>query len=353
VKANKFVKIFATPTSIVINSGAGNDRVTISGARGAIGIDAAVDGGTGNDRIQTAAGDDDVEGGDGADTILSGSGDDFVLGDAGNDNINAGHDDDQVYGGAGNDTLLGASGSDTLGGDNEDNLRFRGVATPARVVGDDSLNGGAGNDHLLGGVNSDFITDDENGEDTMTGGLGNDIFNARGPVSNNKMTIDDTITDEAPGDEIVATTWTNSTLTGTEQEIDVYEFHKHAVIRVYINGEQMDIQAEMGSFGFPVLHSHGAAGGLDTIHFHNVDPDRDFTIVNMFRTLGYSMDNNHIGQFRGPVTAETKFIDEPDSAFTPIADVANHAIRSTDARVGGGGTDRQEVINIYLGDPPG
>src|SRR5688500_8932658 len=98
VKVNKAAKIFQASAvdEILIQTGAGNDR------------------------IQTAAADDEIDGGDGNDSILSGSGDDFVEGGDGADTINAGNGHDQAYGGAGNDTLLGAGGNDVLGGDDED-----------------------------------------------------------------------------------------------------------------------------------------------------------------------------------------------------------------------------------------
>jgi Ca2+-binding RTX toxin-like protein len=65
----------------------------------------------------------------------------------------------QLSGGNGNDTLTGGSGNDLLSGQD----------------GNDSLSGGAGNDSLNGGSGNDFIAGGA-GNDTLVGGSGNDFL---------------------------------------------------------------------------------------------------------------------------------------------------------------------------------
>jgi len=121
--------------SIVINTAGGNDVVTVSEKNGAITIPMVVDGGAGNDRITT------------------GSGDDVVTGDAGNDSVNGGAGNDQLDGGVGNDSLDGGAGDDALAGDvGRDKL--------GGGVGDDDLDGGAGKDAVNTGTGADAIAAD-------------------------------------------------------------------------------------------------------------------------------------------------------------------------------------------------
>jgi Ca2+-binding RTX toxin-like protein len=80
-------------------------------------------------------------------------------GGGGNDSLNSGEGNDFLDGGAGNDSLIGSLGNDTLnGGDDSDDLDGG--------TGNDSLIGGSGNDRLIGGTGNDFYI----------GGLGNDVF---------------------------------------------------------------------------------------------------------------------------------------------------------------------------------
>ena len=89
-------------------------------------------GGRGNDYIRTVIG---------TQSLLGNNGNDVLYGDAGQDYLSGGNGDDELNGGAGNDDLSGGAGNDIL-------------------------NGGAGNDYLDGGA----------GRDTLTGGAGSDIF---------------------------------------------------------------------------------------------------------------------------------------------------------------------------------
>ncbi len=163
---------------IVIESGRGNDSVTIAGLEENRAV--SVVSGEGNDRIQitgtsrnvvsAGAGSDTVSGGEGGDTLNGQDGDDIVSGNGGNDVLSGGNGSDQLTGGAGNDRARGDADPDTIrGGDGHDTLQGN--------QGRDSLSGGRGNDRLLGGGQQDVLRGDD-GRDRLFGGSGNDVINA-------------------------------------------------------------------------------------------------------------------------------------------------------------------------------
>jgi Ca2+-binding RTX toxin-like protein len=89
---------------------------------------------------------DSLFGGNLGDVFLTGAGDDTIDGGAGDDFINADDGTDNLIGGLGNDLLLGGAGNDTI-------------------------DGGAGDD-ILKGTNGGSSLE----IDTLTGGLGKDVF---------------------------------------------------------------------------------------------------------------------------------------------------------------------------------
>jgi len=193
---------------LVVNAGAGNDRVT---------------GGAGNDRITGAQGDD------------------IAFGRAGNDRFiwNPGDGDDTFHGGQGIDTLEfnGFSGVDTMTVTTLANGGFRFFRDPGNITvdtvkvekiavngldgndlidasqqtrtdvsltvdggtGDDTVFGGAGNDQIEGaqgndvafgrGGNDRFAWDPGDGNDTFAGGAGVDTLEFAGSADNELMTI--------------------------------------------------------------------------------------------------------------------------------------------------------------------
>jgi Ca2+-binding RTX toxin-like protein len=164
-------------------TGAGNDRIDLSGVGSApgfgqrdlpggfghgTGCGAAL--GSGNDRyrggntcfnlILAGRGDDQARGGILRDQITGGSGDDRVtslagrdilIGNSGNDKLNAGADDDLVSGNAGDDLLIGGAGADLLGGGPGMDRLFGGPGADQLIGGPakDRLNGGPGNNTLV------------------------------------------------------------------------------------------------------------------------------------------------------------------------------------------------------------
>jgi len=198
--------VLANVTGITIN-GRGGDDVVILGSvsipatiRGGAGNDTLF-GGNGNDVIRGEGGIDILNGRDGNDTLDGGVGSDYVHGGAGRrdevdysarlggvrlglgsipddgengENDNVWFDVEVARGGRGNDTMSTTTGRDVI---------FFGNA------GNDSLTGGSGNDFFDGGVGRDvlsglggndtFIAND--GEiDTLTGGSGQDTATADG-----------------------------------------------------------------------------------------------------------------------------------------------------------------------------
>jgi Ca2+-binding RTX toxin-like protein len=160
-----------TPTSVVMNMGAGNDVVNASGVtedpftiNGEAGNDGDINASGANDTITGGADADFVttgvtglRGGNGADTISGGAGDDTLNGgagidtengDDGNDTLHGGGDSDVMNGGNDNDSFFGADGNETINGDaGNDTLRGE--------LNNDDLNGGDGNDRLDGGSGID------------------------------------------------------------------------------------------------------------------------------------------------------------------------------------------------------
>jgi Ca2+-binding RTX toxin-like protein len=121
-----FIGLGATADVIVVRSGA---AATVVGSfnRSDLPDGVVVDGGAGNDRVFF----------DGATRIPS-----VLLGGAGKDWLVAGPADDVLDGGAGNDRLVGGDGNDVLDGG----------------AGRDALDGGAGDDSLCGGTGIDAVT---------------------------------------------------------------------------------------------------------------------------------------------------------------------------------------------------
>ena len=96
---------------MIVNAGAGDDRVTISGA---LRVRATIYGGEGDDNLRGGAGVDTIRGGPGDDGVFGGAGHDKLFGDAGVDAVGGESGNDLVVGGADPDVLVGGDGNDTL-----------------------------------------------------------------------------------------------------------------------------------------------------------------------------------------------------------------------------------------------
>lgn len=125
---------------LVVESGAGNDRVTLKGLRPRT----KVYGGSGKDTIVGGRADDLLFGEEGQDRIAGGPGDDFLNGGGGEDLLEGNTGDDHLEGHAENDTLRGGAGDDRL--------------DAVDYLWEDIVDGGAGNDV---GIIDDGIPDPE------------------------------------------------------------------------------------------------------------------------------------------------------------------------------------------------
>lgn len=162
---------------IVIESGGGDDQVTVRGFTSDQAV--RVLAGNGHDIVQIEGPSSNVvSGGDGNDALIGGSGSDTLNGQDGDDSINGGAGDDVLNGGRGRDELNGDDGNDLARGD-EDADTVRGGDGNDSLQGNagrDSLSGGAGADTMQGGGQQDILRGG-GGADSLFGGSGNDVIN--------------------------------------------------------------------------------------------------------------------------------------------------------------------------------
>ncbi len=140
-------------------------------------------------KTDTLAGDanaNSIWGGGGNETITGRENTDTLFGEAGNDTLLGGADSDILIGGIGADTLGGGSQDDTADYSASDagvtvNLQT-GAGSGGHAQGDvlvsiEDVIGSAFNDVIIGKNNVwDNVFDGRGGNDTYTGGLGNDVF---------------------------------------------------------------------------------------------------------------------------------------------------------------------------------
>lgn len=154
------VRCGSAATAIRVSLGDGGDTVRFGKLNGNTPLD-VVDGGPGDDSLDTGNGGSIVAGGDGIDTIDANAGDDVVSGGAQNDSI---------VGGPGSDTIGGDDGNDTIRGHATPDTHEIGIVTDFRAGDVNKLSGGAGNDKITG----------DNGTDELTGDAGNDDLRGAG-----------------------------------------------------------------------------------------------------------------------------------------------------------------------------
>ena len=105
------VVVGAITTTLVVDLGAGNDRLETS--KDATG-DITAYGGSGDDHIEGGRGNDILFGGDGNDKLEGRDGNDILIGGEGNDGLNGGAGADVLVGGGGHDRVIGGPGPDIL-----------------------------------------------------------------------------------------------------------------------------------------------------------------------------------------------------------------------------------------------
>jgi Ca2+-binding RTX toxin-like protein len=102
------------PDGVIIEAGAGNDRVFVESN---IFLPTILLGGAGKDWLVGGWGDDVIDGGPGNDRLMGGGGDDCIDGGAGNDQVYGDGGNDSLCGGAGKDLVTGGTGSDLFDDD--------------------------------------------------------------------------------------------------------------------------------------------------------------------------------------------------------------------------------------------
>lgn len=192
------ISVFGGDSVNVIAGGADNDTITVFNSAGS---QNTIDGGTGDDTIQTGDSQDSILGGEGADTINAGGGDDTIEGGAGDDVIEGAGGDDSILGDEGADSISDFAGFNTVsGGDGDDTINLFGndsqlvdggadddvitvftgagaVNTISGGIGDDSITSGDSRDSISGGDGADTITAG-GAMDTIFAGAGDDSVDA-------------------------------------------------------------------------------------------------------------------------------------------------------------------------------
>lgn len=167
VNGEEYDVSLAQRQELTLRVGAGDDVIEVAPN---VRVNIVVEGGDGNDRITTGAGDDRIDGGAGDDTVVSGDGRDDVFGNTGADTVDAGAGDDVVYGGDGNDILAAGAGTNFIeAGAGDDRIDGR--------TGTNMISAGRGDDAVTsGGRNSIYAGD---GTDTVDGATRTDKIYAQ------------------------------------------------------------------------------------------------------------------------------------------------------------------------------
>jgi len=140
---------------INIFGGIRNDTITVNTTKAT-----RVDSGRGNDTLTLGGERDAVIAGPGNDTVNAGAGADLVYGGAGNDVLTGGDGNDTLFGGNGQDSIDGGAGDDKLGG-------IAGVPN--------TLTGGAGADTFAGNLTLNPTNDYNPSEDSLAGNDTGDV----------------------------------------------------------------------------------------------------------------------------------------------------------------------------------
>ncbi|KIQ97459.1 M91 family zinc metallopeptidase [Lysobacter sp. A03] len=173
---------------LTIRAGAGDDVICVAPN---VKVNIVVDGGDGNDFIQTGSGDDRIDGGAGEDTIITTGGRNDIFGNSGNDTIHGGGSVDVIHGGDGDDTIHGGAG-------------------------DNFIEGGAGNDVIHGGNGNNIISGGR-GDDMIRSGTGNDvIYTGSGRNQVETAGGNNVIHAQSVGDLINSATAANDTVVNVE-----------------------------------------------------------------------------------------------------------------------------------------
>jgi Ca2+-binding RTX toxin-like protein len=228
-----------------VTSGAGNDTVYVGNSHNSSTYTQRVDAGDGDDQVYAwGVGFNSMLGGAGNDTLVGGSGANTLSGGSGNDSLLGGASVDSITGDAGDDTLTGGTGADFLwGGDGNDHVTTNGNnASVFGGLGNDTvistgtskfLMGEAGDDYMVqtGGAisvissglgNDTIFTTGSLSVETIYGGYGNDLIDARngGSINGDYIFGDDALVEITGGnDTIYSSDGASSVLAGAGNDL--------------------------------------------------------------------------------------------------------------------------------------
>lgn len=251
-------------------------------------------GGTNEDRLNGADGDDVLLGNSGYDYLNGGNGNDILVGEGGADILDGGTGDDDLHGGSNSDYLLGNSGNDYLDGyyGNDILNGEDGNDTLDGWYDSDNLNGGSGNDSLLGWYGEDYLDGDdgddtlkgEGDNDTLDGGLG--IDSLEGGFEDDLYIVDnitDTITEDldAGEDEVESSVsftlgenLENLTLTGSSDITGIGNALSNKITGNDANNSLIGADGNdtlTGGLGADSFVFNLLTEGIDTIEFFDFD----------------------------------------------------------------------------------
>ena len=151
-----------------IQTGSGNDTVTINNTTNPS-ANNSIDVGDGNNTVTGGmVSNDTIEGGIGTSHFVDGNGNDHLVGGTGYSYLEAGGGNNVIQGGQGNNTLIAGDGTNTFigGTGNETMTAGNGANTIYAGTGDDTIVAGSGANIIYTGLGNDNITTG-NGADTI------------------------------------------------------------------------------------------------------------------------------------------------------------------------------------------
>ncbi len=271
---------FTAPTaSLVVNSGAGNDKLTSTLLDSKFTIGVKLQGGNDNDILISGATGDVLEGQAGNDTLTGGGGNDTLAGGAGNDSIDGGAGTDLLNEVAYTDEVAGQTrtitltnsaltvtqASSTISADTLSGIELASLSGGAMA---DQINAGGftgtGTTTLLGGSGNDTITGG-GGNDSIDGGAGTDLL------------VEVAYTDNVAG-QTRTITLTNSSLTVTQASSTISSDMLSGIELASLSGGLMRDVINASGFTSTGVTTLLGGGGNDSITGTN-GPDSILTLA--------------------------------------------------------------------------
>ncbi len=271
---------FTAPTaSLVVNSGAGNDKLTSTLLDSKFTIGVKLQGGNDNDILISGATGDALEGQAGNDTLTGGGGNDTLAGGAGNDSIDGGAGTDLLNEVAYTDEVAGQTRTITLTNSALTVTQASSTISADTLSGIElaSLSGGAMSDEInAGGFTSSGTTTllGGSGNDTITGGGGNDSIDGGAGTD---LLVEVAYTDNVAG-QTRTITLTNSSLTVTQASSTISTDMLSGIELASLSGGLMRDVINASGFTSTGVTTLLGGGGNDSITGTN-GPDSILTLA--------------------------------------------------------------------------